>query len=256
MEKNKSFGVVLSGGGARGFAHLGVLQALEEMDVRPDMISGASAGAIAAALYADGYSPREVVKILMQQSFLRYTEFSIPKDGGILKLSGIKSLLKKKLRSKNIEDLNIPVYICATNMNKGKCVYFSSGSLIDKVIASASIPILFQMVEIDGNLFADGGVINNLPVEPIKGKVDVILGVNVTSPSEEEDLGSLFKIAERSFHLGISANVRFRSELCDYFIEIPELMNYSLLKSSQGEEIFDIGYMKAKKYFKDHPLSL
>lgn len=256
MGNTKKLGVVLSGGGARGFAHLGLLQVLEEMNIQPEIISGTSAGAIAAAFYADGFKPNEIVDILMERSFIRYAELSLPRSGGIMRLTGIKSLLEKKLKSKNIEDLKIPVIICATNMNTGESVFFSEGPLVERVLASASIPVIFQLIEIDGYQFADGGVLNNMPVEPIKDKVDVILGVNVTAPSEKKNLRSVFEIAERSFHLSISSNLSVQSRLCDHYIEMPELMDYSLLKSSQGKEIFDVGYMKAKKYFKDHPLDL
>ncbi|MCF8331903.1 MAG: patatin-like phospholipase family protein [Bacteroidales bacterium] len=256
MGDKKKLGVVLSGGGARGFAHLGLLQVLEEMKVRPEVIAGTSAGAIAAAFYADGYKPKEIVDILMERSFIRYAELSLPRSGGIMRLTGIKSLLEKKLKSKNIEDLEIPVIICATNMNTGESVFFSKGALVERVLASASIPVIFQLIDIDGFQYADGGVLNNMPVEPIKDKVDVILGVNVTAPSEKKDLHSVFEIAERSFHLSISANVNIQARLCDYYIEMPELMEYSLLKSSHGKEIFDVGYMKAKQYFKNHPLNL
>lgn len=254
--EKKKLGMVLSGGGARGFAHLGVLQALEEMGITPDIISGTSAGAIAGALYADGHNPKEVAKIMMEKSFIRYAELSIPRGGGLMKLSGIRSLLKNKVSVQNLEELNIPLYVCATDMNRGESRYFSSGPIVERVLASASIPVIFQMVEIDGVQYADGGVLNNLPVDPLVGKADVIIGVNVTPPSEDYNLKSMFQIAERSFHLSIAANVLIKSKHCDYYIEMPELMDYNLLKSSHGQEIYDIGYMKAKQYFKKHPLNL
>lgn len=253
MEKKKTLGLVLSGGGSRGFAHLGILSALEEMDVKPDIISGTSAGAVAGVLYASGYKPKEIVDILMERNFIRYAEFTKPNSGGLMRLTGLYNLLNAKIRKENLEDLDIPVYVCATDMNNGKSVYFSSGAIVERVVASASIPVIFQLVNIDGVQYADGGILNNLPTDPLIGKADILFGISVTSPSVKEDLGSLFQVAERSFHLGITANVMERANMCDHYIQIPELIGYNLLKSSHGEEIYDIGYMKAMQYFRENP---
>ncbi len=254
MDKKKKIGLVLSGGGARGFAHMGVLQALEEMGVKPDIIAGTSAGAIAGAFYADGYKPKEVLDIMMQRSFMKYTELSVPKNGGIMKLTGVEDVMREHLRAENIEDLKIPLIICATDMNAGKPVYFSKGSILSRVIASSSIPFLFQLVDIDGTKYADGGIMNNLPASVLREKAETVIGVNVVSPGYEEDLGNITRITIRSFQLGITASIREEIKFCDYFIDIPEVMKYSLLKNTHGKEVFEIGYNKAKKYFKDHPL--
>ncbi|MFO8055429.1 MAG: patatin-like phospholipase family protein [Bacteroidales bacterium] len=252
MEKDQKLGLVLSGGGARGFAHLGVLEAFEDFGLRPDIISGTSAGAIAGVFYANGYHPREILDILMQRNFISYTRLSLSRGRGFMKLSGVKKLMKDKLTVKNIEDLDIPFVICVTNMNKGVSEYFASGPIIDAVLASSSIPVIFQLIKINGTLYADGGVLNNLPVDGIKDKAELIFGINVTPPAEEDDLGSVLQIAERSFHLSISANINTKVSLCDHYIEMPELMNYSLLKSSNGKKIYEIGYNKTKEYLRDH----
>ena len=253
---NKKLGLVLSGGGARGFAHLGVIEVLEEMGVYPSIIAGSSAGSIAGTFYAGGYRPREIVDILMEKTFYQYTNFSFPREGGIMQLNGLKELVDEKLNYCNLEDLDIPMVICATNMNKGESTFFSTGPVGERVLASSSIPILFQLVDINGVQYGDGGLMKNLPVEAIKDKADVILGVNVISPGYEENLSSLAKVILRSFHLSVSANILDEANFCDYYIDIPELMDYGLLKNSQGHEIFDIGYNKAKQYFQEHPMSL
>ncbi|MFW6019420.1 MAG: patatin-like phospholipase family protein [Bacteroidales bacterium] len=252
----KKLGLVLSGGGARGFAHLGVLEVLEEQGVYPSIIAGSSAGSIAGTFYAAGYRPREIVDILMEKSFYQYTNLSNPLGGGIMKLNGMKELIDNKLNNCNLEDLNIPMIVCATNMNKGESTYFTEGPAGERVLASSSIPILFRLVTIDGIQYGDGGLMNNLPAKAVKDKADIILGVNVISPGYEENLGSVAKVALRSFHLGVAANILEEASYCDYFIDMPELMEYGLLKNSQGKKIFDVGYTKAKQYFRENPIHL
>jgi NTE family protein len=160
-------GVILSGGGARGFAHAGILKALNEAGIYPDVISGVSAGAIVGAFYADGFSPVEIFKIFSQnKKFFNYAKISVPKSG-LFRTIGLEENLSENLRAKTFEDLKIPLFIAATNMNIGKIEYFNSGDLVDKIIASASIPVLFHPVEIEDNYYADGGVIDNFPIFPI-----------------------------------------------------------------------------------------
>ena len=131
-------GLVLSGGGTRGFAHLGVLQALNESGIYPDVISGASAGALAGLLYCDGISPKEALKIMKGSSRLDYMKPAMPRDG-LLQLSGIRKILEDHINARKFEDLKIPLYVSATDLNNGKPVYFSKGELLDVVIASAKI---------------------------------------------------------------------------------------------------------------------
>jgi len=134
-------GLVLSGGGTRGFAHLGVLQALNEEGIYPDVIAGASAGALAGVLYCDGISPQEALKIMKGSSRLNYMKPTMPRDG-LLLLSGIKKILEDHLHAKTFGDLKIPLYVSATDLNNGKAVYFSNGPRLEPIIASASIPEL------------------------------------------------------------------------------------------------------------------
>jgi NTE family protein len=117
-------GLVLSGGGARGFAHLGVLQALNEAGIYPDIISGASAGALAGVMYCDGYKPKEILKIMKSGSRLDYMRPTVPRDG-LLQISGIVRILDTHLKAKTFEELKMPLYVSTTDINSGKVVYFS-----------------------------------------------------------------------------------------------------------------------------------
>ena len=119
-EKYK-IGLVLSGGGAKGFAHIGVLQALNEAGIFPDIISATSAGAIVGVLYADGYKPAEIMKILNSNSMMHYIRPTVPREG-LLQISGVVRLLRDNLRAKTFKELKIPMFITATDLNYGRIV--------------------------------------------------------------------------------------------------------------------------------------
>jgi NTE family protein len=244
-------GIILSGGGVRGFAHAGILKALNEADIYPDVISGVSAGAIVGALYADGHSPDEIFEIFKEdKSFFKYAKIKIP-GMGLFKTVGLKNNLTKHLKADNLEDLEIPLIIAATNMSKGEVVYFDKGKIIDRVMASASIPVLFEPVEIDGDLYVDGGVLDNFPVTPLVKKCKQLIGVSLNPIHPEKDFEHLFKIAERTFRLSVSSNISPKISLCDQLFEPEELGKYGLLDASKGEKIFEMGYKTARKQLKD-----
>ena len=156
-EKRFKTGIVLSGGGARGFSHLGVLQALNEANIYPDIISGTSIGAIVGSLYADGNKPYEIFNLFSKNTRLDYFSLTVPKDG-LLQISGMARILRETLKAKTFEELKLPLYVAATDLNNGKIVYFSKGELLRPVIASASIPVIFKPLIIDKTFYVDGGV--------------------------------------------------------------------------------------------------
>jgi len=250
VPKKYRTGVVLSGGGARGFAHLGVLKALNDAGIYPDVIAGTSAGALVGVLYADGYSPDEILKIMNTTSKLHYIRPTVPREG-LLQISGIERILKENLRAKKFEDLKIPLFVTATDLNNGVAVYFSSGELLKPVIASASIPVLFNPVLIDKILYVDGGVLDNLPIKPIEGMCDLIIGSFVNPTGYEETVTSLVQIAERTFMLNMSKELDLKEKKFDVFIAPPELKNYKILDPEKAIEVFDIGYNATKSKLED-----
>jgi len=205
-KKKYNVGLVLSGGGARGFAHVGVLKALNEAGIFPDIISGVSAGAMAGALYADGNTPDEIMKMFSDTKFFKYLEFTIPRQN-LLKMTKLTRVIAENLKAKKIEELKIPLYITATNLNTGKSEYFSSGDLLKTVIASGTVPVLFPPIVINGKTYVDGGVLNNFPVEPLIKKCELIIGVNVNPVGYQAEFKTLMSIAERSFQLCFAATL-------------------------------------------------
>jgi len=247
--KPYNIGIALSGGGARGFAHLGVLKALNEAGIFPDIVAGTSAGAIVGAFYCDGYTPDEIMKIMRSRSWLDYMRPYVSKTG-LLSISGLQKILKENLRSRIFDELKIKLIVTATDYNNGKAVYFEKGDLIKTVIASASIPVIFKPVIIDGTTYCDGGVLDNLPVYPLEGKCRLIIGSYVNPTGPEKNFKSLIKIAERTFLLNLSREVLAKAAKFDLLIAPTELKNYPVLDPENSEEVFRIGYEATKEVLK------
>jgi NTE family protein len=234
-------GLVLSGGGARGFAHLGVIQALNESGIFPDVISGTSAGAIVGALYADGYSPKEILTLMNSKSSLDYFSLAVPR-GGFLKISGVIRILRSSLRARTFEELKTPLFVTATDLNNGKVKYFSSGNLLHAVIASSSIPVLFRPFVIDNIQYVDGGVLDNLPIRPIEENCGYTIGSFVNPSGYEERVTSVMQIAIRTFILSMSKEVTEKSGKFNILVAPPELSTFKILDPEKADELFDIGY--------------
>ena len=147
---DRKIGIVLSGGGARGIAHLGVLKALEESGVFPQYISGTSAGSIVGAIYAAGYSPEQIRALMKETTFLRSLSFGWGKQG-ILNANSIQSVLLKHIHGMQFSDLKKKLWICATNMSDGVCEFFEAGDITEAVLASCAIPIVFTPTRKNGN---------------------------------------------------------------------------------------------------------
>ena len=233
-------GVALSGGGARGIAHLGVLKALNEEGIFPNIISGTSAGSIVGALYCAGYSPEESLKIVQKTSVLSVFRPSFSWKG-FLKIDKLADILQKHL-PETFEDLNLPLIVAASEINEGKTAYFKSGNLIKPILASASIPVLFKPMEIDGKNYVDGGILNNLPAEPLVDNVDTLIGVSCNPYGYADKLDNAKLLMERSALLAINGNTMKSRALCDQFIEPITLTQFSGFDLSRSREIFEAGY--------------
>lgn len=242
----KRIGLALSGGGARGIAHIGVLQALEENGIFPEVLSGASAGAIVGALYAAGKKPEEIMAFVRKASFFKLFKVGLPYSG-LTKLTYLRERLADTIAEDSFEALRRKLFIAIANLNTGECELRGSGPLFDVVTASSSIPLLFQPVEIGGQLYVDGGLLNNMPVEPIQPLCDVTIAVNVMPHVQvaNKAVQNVFGIAQRCFDLSVLANTRPSIALCDLLIEPKEVHGYNIFQINQYEPLFDIGYKAA-----------
>lgn len=254
MKNKVSIAIALSGGAAKGFAHLGVLQALEEHGMKPVAISGSSAGAIAAAFYADGYQPVEILDLLSSYKLKNYFSLGFIRSG-LMKTSGIFRILKNHLRAEKIEELQIPTWICVTNLNKGMAEYHHTGSLSRFVLASASIPVLFRPVSNHGILLADGGICDNLPIDPLLNQGNKIFAVNVNPVVEEDTKPTLKAIAERTFVLSLNSRMKHSAKQPDLLFEPTDLASMGYFNIKKAEQIFRIGYDHAYEKLKEHDIT-
>lgn len=237
-------GISLSGGGAKGIAHLGVLQALEECGFKPQVIAGVSAGAIIGALYADGKSPKEICQFFKDTSFFKFIQIAVPRRG-VMSSERFYKLLDAFLTAKTFEELQMPLTINATELIEGKNVYFNSGSLVDKIVASSSVPIFLTPKEIDGKIYVDGGIFCNMPAKVIRQECDLLFGVHVNPIVTEGSINGMMDVMERVYHLSIQASTVSEKRACDVVIEPLKARNYGMFNISKTQEIFDIGYQAA-----------
>ncbi len=238
-------GLALSGGGAKGLAHVGALKALEEFGLKPDIISGVSAGAIIGAFYADGHTPDEICQFFKETEFFDYVKVT-RRGMGLLSTNRFEKMLTKALRSKTFEELNIPLVINATELTQGKNEFFSSGPLVEKVIASASVPIFLKPKTIGDKIYVDGGIFNNMPSNIIRDKCDYLIGCHV-NPIVPMEIDGVFDILERIYNLSIQSSTVPEKSICDLVLEPVEARNFGIFNISQTEEIFNIGYKYTKE---------
>ena len=241
----KEIGISLSGGGSRGIVHIGILKAIDEAGIKIKMVTGTSAGAIVGLLYCSGYSPDSIMEIIRETKLIKYVRPAIS-FSGLLKLESIVGVFKKYINNNSFEALNIPLVVAATNVKKGTSSLLSEGDLIQSVLASCAVPVIFQPINIDDELYIDGGVLNNLPIEPLMDNCDIIIGSNCNPISENYEPGNMRSLLERSLLMAISVNTVAKKEHCHVFLEQDGLKGYGGFDFSKSNEIYNIGYEYGK----------
>lgn len=242
-------GLVLSGGGIRGIAHLGVLQALSEAGVKFHMISGTSAGAIVAALFSQGLQPRKILQVFMKTHIYKFIRPAF-QSYGLISLEKMRNLFLEYIPHDSFEGLGTPIVITTTNFSESKLVYFSSGELVNVILASSSIPFFFKPIEIDGKIYVDGGLLNNFPVEPLLADCDFIIGSSCNHLPNIDKIENYRKLIERSVNMSINADMVMKSKHCDVIIEPAGLGATSIFDVKKTEEIFWLGYEATLKKLK------
>lgn len=249
------YGLVLSGGGVRGAAHLGLMKALEEYDIVPDYISGSSMGAIVGAFYAAGYSYKDIMEFLQQTPLFTLERFSFRKPG-LIDTESFYGTFLDYFPEDRFEALQKTLFTCATDLVRGRNKFFMKGPLIRTILASAAFPGMLTPVVINERIYADGGIVNNFPVEPLLGYCDKIIGcyVNPLKKVKPEELTSSSVILERSYQIGRNSMTDAKFHHCDLIIAPSSLNQYGTFKMNQIDEVFDIGYEAAKTALKAHIL--
>ncbi|MBU2948230.1 patatin-like phospholipase family protein [Zobellia uliginosa] len=241
--QTKSIGLVLSGGGVRGMAHIGVIQAMNEFGLSADVIGGSSVGALVGALYANGNSVVDMMAFFKETPLFKYNFLTIVKPG-FIDTDRYFDVFRAYFPDNSFEALHKKLHIVATNLQKGDLKYFSQGELIRPLLASAALPPVFSPVELEGHLYADGGIMNNFPLEPVVGKAEYIIGSNVSVVGElnKNALKNSLQLTGRVTGLMIYAINRTKLEACDLLMEFKELENIGVLDRKGIEKAYLVGY--------------
>ncbi|MBT8384616.1 MAG: patatin-like phospholipase family protein [Bacteroidia bacterium] len=245
---SEKIGLVLSGGGVRAMAHIGFIKVLLENNIVPERVSGTSAGALVAALYAAGYQPDEILSFFKQTPLLKFSLYARGKVG-LMDSDKYALYFKKYFPNDTFESLKYPLTVTATNFIEGKLDYFNSGQLIKPLIASSALPPVFSPIEINGDYYSDGGVLNNFPIEPLKKKCTKIIGsfVNPITKIDPSEVNTSIKLLYRVYHIGLDANNFRKFKNCAYVFLPKEIKSIGVLDSGGIQKAYELGYKHAKK---------
>lgn len=244
-------GVAFGGGGARGFAHVGALKAMEEVGIRPDIVAGVSAGAVIAVMYAAGLSPADIIRSFDGKSFSDFCEWGIPK-AGFLGMEGFKRFIRSVTGVERIEQLPIPTLIGATDIDRGCPAVFDSGEIGDRVAASCSIPVVFRPQVIDGRRYVDGGVLRNLPAWVLRDKVEYLFGINVSPLRHREVSPTVIDTAMRSYELVTKTNTIDDMKLCDLAVCMDAIADYKVFNLKEIKRVYQVGYINMMEALLDN----
>ncbi|MBW8845103.1 MAG: patatin-like phospholipase family protein [Burkholderiales bacterium] len=206
--KPPRIGLALGGGAARGFAHIGVIQVLEEAGIKVDLVAGTSAGSLVAALYASGKSPREMQTLAEGMDEGAITDWSFPLRG-LIRGEALARFIREKTGGKGIEQMALPLGIVATDLSDGSSILFRSGDTGTAVRASSAVPAVFQPVKIGQREYVDGGLVSPVPVRFAREMgAQFIVAVDITSPPEKDPPGDAFRMLMQTFSImGRSINM-------------------------------------------------
>ena len=251
MLSNKvTIGIAFSGGGAKGVCHLGMLEALNEKGFHYDVLSGASAGSLVGALTAYGLSPRAILEICKSTDFSKLVGLAFSWRG-LLKINKAIGFLKEHL-PETFEELHKPMIVACTSMDQNKIVYFHEGPLLEVLVASCRIPVVFEPVEINGEQFVDGGVLDNLPIRPLKDReVDYVIGLHCNSAGAGHKAKGWKELMFRSLEMAISAATIEKSRRVNLYMEAPDMSRYEVFDFKKAQEMYDVGYQYASRFLEN-----
>lgn len=266
-------GLVLSGGGAKGLAHIGVLKVIDSLGVKIDYVAGTSMGAIIGSLYASGYTGKQLDSIFKEIDFdtlinddlpraskafyerdnsekyavtLPFENFKIKLPSALSRGQNTYALFSKLTlhvsEINNFSELPIPFFCIATNIETGQAVMLDSGNLAQSIIASGALPSLFQPVTINGQILIDGGVVNNYPIDELRAKgLDIIIGVDVQDGlASRDELTSAPDVLVQINNFRTINDMKLKVKKTDIYIK-PDIKAYSVVSFSEGSKIIESG---------------
>lgn len=213
-------GLALGGGAARGFAHIGVIQVLEEAGIQPGLVVGTSAGSVVAALYASGQTGRQLESVAQGMDEASLSDWRLPLfRPGILKGEALARFVAKQVQGRTLESLLLPVGVVATDLQSGEAVLFRRGDTATAVRASSAIPIVFEPVTIGGREYVDGGLVSAVPVRFARQMgADLIVAVDVSSPPLAGASSDMFQMLMQTFNIMAQSLNAFELQQADVVV--------------------------------------
>lgn len=202
-KKIPKLGLALGGGAARGFAHIGVLQVLEEEGIKPSLVVGTSAGSVVASFYASGKTGQQLQWLADTMDETQFTDWANPFSGrGILRGEALGKYINSQLNGMKIEDMKLPLGIVATDLRTGDGILFRRGDVATAVRASSAVPSVFEPVQIAGKDFVDGGLVSPVPVRYARQMgADLVLAVDISSRPEDAKTTDMLKVLLQTFSI-------------------------------------------------------
>jgi len=242
---NTKIGVALGGGAAKGIAHIGVLKCMEEKGIEVSYISGTSIGALVAAFYAFGKTPNEMMKIGKTLSVSKVTSFTLRKRG-FFTTDSIRQLVLSEIGDVKIEDAKVKLAILAADITTGEEIVFTRGSLADAVCASIAVPGVYVPVEWQGRLLVDGGIVENVPISPLKKLgAGIIIAVDLNGVSRYPAPKDIMDIMGNAFDIAIDLRTRDQIKEADLSIRM-DLSDFSRVDNTKRtQELMNVGYYAA-----------
>lgn len=196
-------GLALGGGAARGFAHVGVIQVLEEAGIRPVLVAGTSAGSLVAAIYASGKNGKQLQTVAETMEEATIADWTLPLfNRGMLRGDALAKYVNGQVGARLIEDMPLPLGIVATDLNSGQSMLFQRGDTGTAVRASSSVPAVFQPVRISGRDYVDGGLVSPVPVRAARQMgADLVIAVDISSPPEANAAGGTLDVLLQTFSI-------------------------------------------------------
>jgi NTE family protein len=246
--------LVLSGGGFRGLAHIGVIKALEEAGVEPTHVSGTSAGAVVAALYARGYSSQEMLGVFEGIQLFSLQNYARGKPGWV-DTEKFTAHFLEFFPENSFEALQKPLFVTAVDLLDGTLKIFREGPLVPALLASAAFPGLFAPVQIGSGYFVDGGVLNNFPIEPVLGAQRIIGSyVNPFETLSPEGFNNSLQVLERVFRIVTTHDARSKFDKCHIMLQPEGLEEFETFRQKDLQAIVRLGYEHTRRMLKKEAL--
>jgi NTE family protein len=251
FNRTKGVGLVLSGGGARGMAHIGILKALHQFHIFPSVISANSMGAIIGALYASGMSPDDMEKTAIQQQIFFMFRLAW-KRNAVLHLDRVRTFLKENIKTTTFESLGMPLFVSVSNMSEARVEYMHKGDFVDPVLASCAIPLLFEPIPIHSCLYADGALFDNLPILPLEGLCSQVIAADVNPLSVRHDFNHFWEVTDRVMSIAVQGHALRAKQKANVFISPSPLSEYSFWEFHKAEEMIRCGEKFTLDWLRNH----